>query len=148
MPRSLYTYGVEEFGDFVLDDPALFDSIVVRMLEDIELAAYTIAREHGELEIDIVVVKGATDALGIPLPGTEAVPPDESLRNYVRDVARSPLAYTDEAIDRIAQIANSAVLNFLRVGATVAQDEGSRHVGLRHFLPAYEKWPYPLNRFC
>jgi hypothetical protein len=154
MPRGLFDYGVEEFGDFVLEDPVLFDGIVIRMLEDIELVGYALARnsqkalDSRKLEIDDEITSLVVDAL--ELPETGQAPPQlrDFTRDFIRQIARAPFPYTDAGLDQIAGVAADVMFDAFRFGAQGALGEGSKRIGLRHLLPACEGWPYPLNRYC
>jgi hypothetical protein len=155
MPRALADYGLAddpELASMAVEDPALLDSLVVRMIEDLDLSAYTAARFVGVTEIDSGVAgEVVSQLLGDHLAGVHLPPSDafrDQIRQRVNELARSPLPYVDDAQSHISDAVSTAAYNYLQVGANGARGEGADVIKLRHYLPACEEWPYPLNRFC
>jgi hypothetical protein len=155
VPRLLADYGLAddpELASLAVEDPALLDGLVVRMIEDLELSAYTTARLRGRSEIDPDVADEAIrELLGqrlseVHLPSSDTF--RDQIQRRVEDLARSPLPYVDQAQSRISDAVSTAAYNYLQVGANGARGEGLKEIKLRHYLPACEEWPYPLNRFC
>src|SRR5579859_7999353 len=121
MPRTFADYGLisEVFDGLVLEDPALFDSFVVRMVEDLDLSAQVIAGHHGPPEIIGPVLEDSFRALenvnryggrdfqtlGSAQFGSDA--PDgfrSSIQSIVRTYVRGPLAYSPESIDQVTNV--------------------------------------------
>jgi hypothetical protein len=184
------------FEDFLLEDPVLFDGLVTRMIEDLDLAVQVVARtgkrtsitprtvtstlqrldlhsldvEAPESERSIMqlrvreVTRGpeleqGRTAYAIPerpvfepekraaydLPERPVVDPEVRV---ARVVSRGPLPYRVTALHQVGDVVAAAEYDFLRTGAQNAHDEQTQIVKLRHYLPACEKWPWPLNRWC
>jgi hypothetical protein len=152
MSRSLESYGVgRQFEGIVLEDPALFDSLVIRMTEDLELAVQVAALGSG-LGIVNGNIAGATlSILGVLARFSVDQIPVQMRRSALvtsRNVTRGPLDYEDGALELVGDAVAMATYSYLTIGAQNARVDGSQVVKLRHYLPACESWPYPLNRFC
>lgn len=158
MSRNLAVYGLDPpYGSFTLQDPALFESLTIRMMEDLELAVQVSARadRFGLVNSGIVVnselVGRALQVLGVDEVVSRTKVPDQ-VRGWAeavaRDYARGPLPYGVGALEGIGNAVAAATYSFLLTGAENASQEGTQVVMLRHILPACESWPYPLNRFC
>ena len=83
-----------------------------------------------------------------PRPLVAVTADETTAQALTRDLARGPLGYGDGAAEMVAGAVATASYYFLTVGAEQARGDGSQTVKLRHFLPACEAWPWPLNRFC
>jgi hypothetical protein len=156
MPRALSSYGFDDstgLSAFVVDDPAFVDAAIARITEDIELVTYAYALDAGEEVIDLASVRRAYELIlsrgEFRLPLESPTWMRDSSRHLVRDLARAPLGYTDEANEAVSDLVGGAVFMLLASGAENAnREEGSRRIRTRHYLPLCESWPYPLNRFC
>jgi len=165
VPRPLADYGLTsgEFAGLVLEDPALFDSYVVRMVEDLDLSAHVTAGRNGSPRIVPSVLEESLASIQranilsrrdfvtlVPLPfGGDA--PERlrtSMQAIVRTYVRGPLDYEEAALDQVANVVTAAAYDVLSSGGLQARAEGVTTVKLRHWLAACEHWLYPLNRFC
>lgn len=152
MPRSFASYGLAEtsFAEFSLEDPLLFDELLARMVEDLALASYINAMRNRQRQMSRETVEQTNRLLRIPGPESQDSPRglQEYLLALTHDLSRAPLSYTDEGLEWASgTIAGAAFLAFA-TGAEIARAEGDDTVKLRHWLPACEQWPFPLNRFC
>jgi hypothetical protein len=153
MGRMLAIYGLvdKRFDGVVLEDPALFDLLAVRMIEDLELAVQVTGRTVDCELVDSDIVGRTLQLLGLDEVAGQMKLPDqmrEVTQSIARDYARGPLPYATGALERLGDAVGAATYSFLSTGADNALSEGSQTVKLRHILPACESWPYPLNRFC
>ena len=156
MPRALSGYGFDDstgLSAFVVDDPAFMDAAIARITEDLELVTYAYARDAGKEEIDFASVRRADELILSRGEFRLSLESPSWMRGWsrrlVRDLARAPLGYTDEATEAISDLVGGAVFVLLASGAENAnREEGSRRIRTRHYLPLCESWPYPLNRFC
>jgi hypothetical protein len=153
MPRALSSYGVaDETSSFVLEDPAFVDAAIARIVEDIQLVTYVYSLVAGKREIDAESVYRVYDLIIASPDAPVLLASPEGVREWshrlVRDLSKAPLPYGEEAVERVGDLVGALVYDIFRSGAESAAEEGSRRIGTRHFLPACERWPYPLNRFC
>ncbi len=165
MPRPLTDYGFtsREFDGLVLEDPALFDSFIVRMVEDLDLSAQVTAGFFGYPEIIEEITSRSFRSLeGISQfsgrdfkslesaqSGADAPEPFRSnIEPIVRTYVRGPLGYQSASLDRMTNVVTAVAYDVLSTGGQLAREEGTDVVKLRHWLPGCEHWLYPLNRFC
>jgi hypothetical protein len=165
MPKTFVEYGLssEEFGGLVLEDPALFDSYVIRIVEDLDLSAQVIAGHDGLPEIirpvleesfrslERVNLYGGRDFRTLDSAQFDAEPSDgfrSNIQSIVHTYVRGPLAYGPESLDQVTNVVAAVAYDVLSTGGQQAREEGTETVKLRHWLPGCEHWPYPLNRFC
>lgn len=153
MSRSLRSYvQTDEFGALEVQDPAFLDTAILRIVQDAELVAYTIARNDGRETLDedavarSVDVIGATELLGERSDLPDAVI-DDFARTWVVPYKRSPIPVTDGAVYRLATLTASASYRLLRAGAHLAVEEGSTELLTQHLLPFCTELPYPLNHW-
>jgi hypothetical protein len=64
------------------------------------------------------------------------------------DLRRASVGHKKEVITPLARFVNFQLIEMLRMAAEQATAENLESVKLRHILPACEKWPWPLNRWC
>lgn len=154
MSRNLADYyGLADpsFEGFVLEDPALFDSLAVRMIEDLELAVQVLARAGERELVDSEIVGRTLQILRLDKVVDKTALPDQmrdDTQRAAHDYARGPLPYEDGALEEIGYAVGATTYSFVSAGAANARKERTQIVKLRHILPACESWPYPLNRFC
>jgi hypothetical protein len=153
--RSLSDYGFREpIREFAIEDPALFESLINRLIEDLDLGAYVIARRENSAEITGDIVLSLIALLGTELDvgGHSLYEPNlldpGPLRAQVAALARAPLAHSDEAIDVLTSILADQLSQIVNGASEAARREESSLIRARHFLPLCEDWPFPLNRFC
>lgn len=157
-PLSEYGFEGENFGnlaEFELEDPGFFESLMYRTAEDLELAMQVSSIVVGDERLDVDAAERTLELFEIaPLiqtigPPVYGPPPLASqMLAIARGVARGPLGYTEEAFMLVGSVLTAIANDFLVTGAELAAAEGEPVVRLRHLLPACERWPYPLNRYC
>lgn len=152
MPRRLSEYLLDdEFAEFVLDDPASFDTAVLRIIQDIELAAYTLTRDTGHDQMDAGSVERALEALGADDALERRGTAPAQLINYYGDLVRAyslqPIPYADDAIHLVATVAASASYDLLRSAARRAAEDPTPVIRRSHLLRFCEEWPFPFNRW-
>jgi hypothetical protein len=168
MPKSFAEYGLtsEEFDGLVLEDPALFDGFLVRVVEDLDLCQQVVvgrlqlpeidaSAEAAIFALEFINAVGAKSDAGSRLVSAyfgEAPRGPDGLRSniepIVRGYIRGPLAYTDWSLDNLTNVVTVVAFDVLSTGGRHAREDQTDIVKLRHWLPACEHWPYPLNRFC
>src|SRR5205085_906796 len=119
-------------------------------IEDIEIALYTLAWEFDfeEIEFDGFRISLILERFGALPEASPDVPFEqrERVRRMIRGYARAPLSYSSTAAERVAHLVSAAEFDLLTTGAELASSEESQVIRTRHFLPACERWPFPLNR--
>jgi hypothetical protein len=165
MSRTFTEYGLSsaEFDGFVLEDPALFDSFVGRMVEDLDLSAQVVAGHDGfsailQPVLDEAFISleranrdGGSEFTNLASAQFDVESPNEfrsTIQPIVRAYVRGPLAYEPPSLDRLTDVVTAAAYDVLSTGARQAREEDTKTVKLRHWLPGCNHWPYPLNRFC
>jgi hypothetical protein len=165
MSRTFTEYGLSsaEFGGLVLEDPALFDSFVIRMVEDLDLSVHVTAGNQGLSSVsgsvpddsfkslDNVNRQSGKEFTNLASPQLGINAPTEfrsTIQPIVRTYVRGPLTYDPSSLDRLTDVVTAVAYDVLSTGAQQARAEGAQTVKLRHWLPGCEHWPYPLNRFC
>ncbi|WP_208300559.1 hypothetical protein [Mycobacterium sp. DL592] len=157
----------DEFGGLVLEDPALFDAFLVRVVEDLDVCQQMTAGYLDRSEIDERVSARAfstLDSLNRPAlaqrggefgflfsaqNGSES--PDilrAGVYEVVRTYIRGPLEYSGSSLGQFANVVTAVAYDALSTGGRHAREDETDVVSLRHWLPACERWPWPLNRFC
>lgn len=166
MSKTFADYGLSsgEFEGLDLEDPALFDSFVIRMVEDLDLSTQVTAglrlpdgivrpveldRAFRALDIINRPDRKSLRSITSEMPTSNAT---EGLRSYIHPVVRAylrgPLDYDPESLDLMINVVTAVAYDALSTGAREAREHDTRTVQLRHWLPACQRWLYPLNRFC
>ena len=148
---KLGDFGNVEFGEFTnytIEDFSLFWTMICRMVEDLDVGAYILAKQRGKdigdsLTSDMLNLIGPTSDIPTRTPIRGIVNPE-----VVRDLMRAPIPHSEGAFETTARFVNFHVANMLRDAANRVKSEGSSVIKLRHILPGCEHWPYPLNRYC
>jgi hypothetical protein len=141
-----------DFGslaDLQVEDVGFFQTMVTRIIEDVEVALYVVARYQRDNRINTDIVQIAL-ALIAPDSSDYQDAPETAIVNValVHDFARAPIAHDQDALALLSRFVNFHIIAMLRSAAEEANKEDARQIKLRHFLPWCEKWPYPLNRYC
>jgi hypothetical protein len=141
-----------DFGRFdklQVEDVGFFQTMVARIIEDVEVALYVVARFQGDYRITTDIVRTAL-ALIAPDSTDYQDAPETAIVNVglVHDFTRAPIDHDTEALALLSRFVNFHVIAILRSAAEEADKEDARQIKLRHLLPWCEKWPYPLNRYC
>jgi hypothetical protein len=149
---------LQRYENLEIADVPFFFGMAFRMIEDIDLVAYSLARATGKETIDAETLGHALDLIQ---SGGPSVAPREGAITFdeapvqafvnpgmVRDAARAPLAHDDQALGVLAKYVNFQLNNMLIVAARLAQRDDLEKIQLRHYLPYCEELPYPLNRYC
>lgn len=140
--------GSGEFDDFEIEDAGFFRNMIGRMIEDLDVGVYVIAREHKENEIAVQLMRQFLNLIGPPASATASMEAGSVSPEMVREYARAPIDHADEALSLLARFLNFHLEDMLRRAATAAAEEGLQTIKLRHILPGCERWPWPLNRYC
>jgi len=149
---------LQRYDDLEIDDVPFFFGMAFRMIEDIDLVAYSLARATGKTTIDAEVLGQALDLIQAGSPG---VAPREGAISFeeapvqafvnpgmARDVARAPLTHDDQALGVLAKYVNFQLNNMLIAASRLAQRDDLVRIKLSHYLPYCNEWPYPLNHYC
>jgi hypothetical protein len=142
------------YENLAIEDVPFFFGLAFRMIEDIDLVAYTLARVRGKEMLD---VDAAGEALGLIQAGApaatdgaisfeEASPQAFVNPGMVRDVARAPLPHDDQALLLLSKYANFQLNNLLIAAARAAQLEDLEAIKTQHLLRCCQALPWPLNR--
>lgn len=166
MSRTFAEYGLtsEEFDGLVLEDPATFDTFLVRVVEDLDLVQQITAGDNDKGEIPEWILErafgvveninrhaGRNHFLELNSARYDPKVPDELraiIQFYVNSYIRGPLPYVDGTLEQFVNVVTVIAYDALAIGGTHAREDDTKTVKLRHWLPACENWPYPLNRFC
>lgn len=158
-PLSEYGFEGENFGnlaEFALEDPGFFEGMMYRAAEDLELALQISSIVAGDERLDVDSAGRTLELLEIRPPAFRGIGPSvfgpqplaDQMLAIATGVARGPLDYTEDAFALVGSVLTAIANDFLVTGAGLAAAEGGQMVRLRHLLPACERWPYPLNRYC
>ncbi len=147
---------LKRFEDLEIEDVPFFFNLAFRMIEDVDVVVFTVAKARGKAAIDVDTVG---EALGLiqagarePAASAEAVSfaeaPEQAFVNsgMVRDVARAPLAHDDQAVTLLAKYVNFHLNNLLIAAAPAAQREDLGQIKARHLQLCGEALPWPLSR--
>jgi hypothetical protein len=172
MSRPLTDYGIitSETEGMVLQDSALFDSLLIRTVEDLDVTFQVSALVLQEDRSDFTSITPnelinmaarldlptriflPDDEPNVPLVAGYSLPPSRSTFDFASDLVsryqKGPLDYQVSSLVLFAGIVAAFTTDFLVTGGLNAQDEDTRSVQLRHYLPACDRWPWPLDRFC
>lgn len=153
-------------GNLSLENPDYFASLVARMIEDVELAAFIIAnrRMRGTNQHRLVTLEDLKEAVSLiesevdrkDLSTQKYLPssPDQAPKVAVVDpgkvkmILRAPIEFAPSAIDFLAQYINYTSIRLLRSAAETARAEELDAIVPRHFLAYCDYLPYPLNLLC
>lgn len=150
-------YGLEalkEFPDVEIEDLSSFRGMVFRIVEDTIIVPITLAKSQRKDTIDESLMREALGLITTDVARTQEAPPDGIVRSRTVgdlmrvDFRRASVGYKEEVITVLARFVNFQLIEMLRTAASQAVEENLQSVKLRHILPACEKWPWPLNRWC
>lgn len=145
-----------EFDDYDFQDFTFFVTMALRVVEDIHLMAYTIARQSQEKTINLKTVEQVINLVSsVPLNmlrlNFQLKMIDSAFMNptQVRGIVTAHgFPIQDDAIAQISSFGNYYLADGLENAAKTAKLENTKTVSLSHWLPYCQKWPYPLNRYC
>jgi hypothetical protein len=137
-----------EFEEFEIEDVSLVRTMVWRMVEDMDIGAYILAKARGKkIEEDLM-----RELFRLIDPETEVSDqtPEAAITSpaMVRDLSRAPVQHSEKAISLLSRFINQHLIDMFRAAAKQAVKEGLKTIKLRHILPGCERWPWPLNRYC
>lgn len=140
------------FEDFIIEDSATFHTMIVRIIEDMDIMTYLITKVRNKSEIDVYLLEDVLRLLDqeSKLP-FENIPDDSIVSpGFIRDYLRAPLHHTDESVNLLSRFVNYLFIEMIRDAAARAdlEERSEGIIKLRHILPTCEKWPWPLNRWC
>ncbi|HEV2855189.1 MAG TPA: hypothetical protein VHC97_20515 [Thermoanaerobaculia bacterium] len=153
-------------GNLSLQDPDHFAGIVARMIEDVELAAYTVAklRMRGINQEQLITLKDLKESVSLieseveskefsipkDLPSSPSQAPKVAVvdPDKVKKMLRSPIEVAPSAVDFLAQYINYTSIRLLHSAAQMARAEELDAIVTRHFLAYCDHLPYPLNLLC
>jgi hypothetical protein len=158
-------YGQPVYSGTAIEDLSFFTAMVYRIIEDLEVAIYMIARQtdadsiNGDVAWNAINLIESGPRSQASAPGSRSVQvtrievENALLTGYtypdmVRGAFRSRLSYAESAVELVAKYVNLQVDRAVADARLRAQNDSSPKVKLRHILPYCEEWPYPLNRFC
>lgn len=138
-----------EFEDFEIEDPNFFWTLAVRIIEDLDVAGYVLAKTHEKETMDDTLTRNLVRLID---PETQ-LPMWSGQHRFigpgiVSSYSRAPVSHTDKGRELVSSFVSFHISHLLRDAARRAAEEGLRKIKLRHILPWCERWPYPLNRFC
>ncbi len=149
---------LKRFEDLEIEDVPFFFNLAFRMIEDVDVVIYTVARARGKTAVDVDTVG---EALGLIQAGAPDRParedavsfqeaPEQAFVNagMVRDVVRAPLPHDDQALVLLSKYVNFQLNNLLIGAARQAQAENLARITLGHYAKFCSELPYPLNHVC
>jgi hypothetical protein len=150
------------YGAFEIDDLSFLTTMLIRMIEDIEIMIGFFAKlQNAESVSGDFVLRvlqlidpesissidaesiSAVSEINYPISTSAVVTPD-----LVRAYARPPVPHDERAIVLISSYLHRRLTATLSEAARLAENEGQTVIKLRHILPLCEKWPWPFNRWC
>jgi hypothetical protein len=149
--RTLLQYGLEvsDAAEYVIEDPALVDGLMVRMFEDIDLSIQTYAIMNGAPSISPGLVEAVFKGLNIAvIHEGEGISP--GLLTWIRygfqSYRRGPLSYESGSDEWVANSLAFVTQSFLLSGQRNAAADRVTTIRLRHLLSFCDELPYPLNK--
>lgn len=153
MPRHLFDYGIEtpNASDFVVENPAFIDGVLVRMTEDIDLSIQVYALVTGQETISFPLAERVLRRLNMPLDNYAVADThiSDTLRRQTRrgfrTYRRGPLTYEAESEEMVANTLAGITHSVLVSGQSNAAEEGMYTIEQRHLLSVCDELPYPLK---
>lgn len=135
-----------EYQHYVVQDVGFLSSVATRMIEDIELVAYILARQQDTTVIDSGIVattlrlycQESEEAFG-SAPATAIINPE-----FVAERAKSPFFHDEAARVMVAKFVNFHLAAALFRAAAQAREEGVHVITALHFSWCH-LLPYPFN---
>ncbi len=138
-----------DFGEhqhYVVQDLRFLNSVATRMVEDVELVAYILARRQEAERIDAGTMADAVYLYCQENAETFGEAPAEAIVNpeFVARQAKSPFPHDEEAILLISRFVNYRLIDALTRAAAQAREEGTHVITALHFSWCH-LLPYPFN---
>lgn len=135
------------FNDYVIEDSNFLDTVANRVIEDVELVIYALAKERDADFADEALTATAIYIYGNVQGGIISRFSQDAIVNpeRIKDQSKSPIKPNHEAFVLFCKFVNYYLFHAVQAAAEKAGEEGTQVITQQHFFPWCHQLPYPLN---